>query len=270
MNTTIEIKTIDIVLIILCGTIVLTATALLFFFILARIKKNREKHVSEIDILTNQFHQALLQTQLEIQEQTLKTISQEIHDNVGQVLSLAKLNLGTFEDAESEANQIKINDTKQLVSKAINDLRDLSRSLHGDKIAELGLLEAISNELKILQNTGQYKTALKITGNSYKLEPQKEMVLFRIFQEATNNAIKHSKAKMINVQITYLPAMFQLTIADDGIGFNADDLQSAKTGIGLKSMQNRAALIGGEFYIHSSLNNGTSVSIEMTALNPKP
>ncbi len=209
------------------------------------------------------FQNELLQTQIEIQEQTLKTISQEIHDNVGQALSLAKLHLNTFEDMESESNKTKINDTKQLVSKAINDLRDLSRSLHGDRIAELGLQEAIGNELKILQNTGKYKTELKITGNSYKLEPQQEMVLFRIFQEAFNNAEKHAKAKNINVQLLYEAAAFQLMISDDGIGFDSESLLPAQTGIGLKSMQNRAALIGGSLSINSKNGNGTIINIEL-------
>lgn len=205
----------------------------------------------------------LLQTQIEIQEQTLKTISQEIHDNVGQVLSLAKLHLGTFEDTESEYNKNKITDTKQLVSKAINDLRDLSRSLHGDKIAELGLEEAISNELRILHNTGQYQTGLKITGNSYKLSPQHEMVLFRIVQESLNNAIKHSRAKNINVAIDFQPAVFTLTVCDDGIGFDKSKLQPGSTGLGLKNMENRAALIGAVFSLGSDMQGGTKIIIEM-------
>ena len=256
---------------IIFGCIILFVCFALFgLFLFKKNIRNIKENILENQQLKSQFQQALLQTQLEIQEQTLKTISQEIHDNVGQVLSLAKLNLGTFEDTESIYNQTKINDTKQLVSKAINDLRDLSRSLHGDKITELGLQESVSNELKILQNTGQYKTELKIIGDGYKLEPQKEMVLFRIVQEAINNAIKHSKAKNINVQLKYDPAMFILMINDDGVGFNATALDSAQTGIGLKNMQNRASLIGGLFSINSLENSGTSVSVEIPTLNVKP
>lgn len=240
---------------------------ILFVFFFLSFHRNQNNLILERKKLEFSFQENLLKTQLEIQEQTLKTISQEIHDNVGQVLSLAKLNLGTFEDAESAANQIKINDTKQLVSKAINDLRDLSRSLHGDKIAELGLLEAISNELKILQNTGQYKTELKITGNSYKLEPQKEMVLFRIFQEALNNAIKHSKSKKINVQLKYESDKFSMAINDDGIGFNKEGLDAVQSGIGLKSMQNRAALIGATFLLESIPGDGTLVTVELIKQN---
>ena len=214
--------------------------------------------------MKSQFQQELLRTQIEIQEQTLKTISEEIHDNVGQVLSLAKLNLNTFTTVTDERTRIKISDTKDLVAKAINDLRNLSRSLYGDKIAELGLPDAISNELRILENSGQYKTVLKITGESYKLDPQKQMVLFRIVQEAMNNSIKHAKAKNISVLLNYQPEMFTLTIEDDGAGFDMAALHSNQTGIGLKSMQNRAALIGAKFEIISSLGKGTKISIDLS------
>lgn len=257
----------EIEFVIVAGTVVLVLLAVFIISFLFLYQYRHNKHLSEKHLMQSQFQQALLQTQIEIQEQTLKTISQEIHDNVGQVLSLAKLNLGTFETMESESNQVKINDTKQLVSKAINDLRDLSRSLHGDKIAELGLQESIASELKILQNTGQYLTALTITGNNYKLEPQKEMVLFRIVQESLNNAIKHAKAKNIYIKISYQPELFSLAISDDGSGFDPAVLQSAETGIGLKSMQNRAALIGATFTLNSQNGNGTSITIELKRNN---
>lgn len=232
---------------------------LVFFFILSFIVRYR-KRIQEKQLMKTQFDQALLQTQLEIQEQTLKTISEEIHDNVGQVLSLAKLNLSTFETNPEK----KLADTKQLISKAINDLRDLSRSMHGDRIAELGLQQSVADELQILENSGEFKTHLKITGESFKLPQQKEMVLFRIVQEALNNCIKYSKAKNITVQMNYAVEVFLLSITDDGTGFDTN----VKTGIGLKSMQNRAALIGGNFSIQSSKENGTVVSIEILTLTP--
>jgi two-component system NarL family sensor kinase len=256
----------EITLIIL-ASVFFIAVAVGIIIIILIYKKRQAQYISEKNQMKITFENEILKSQIEIQEQTLKTISQEIHDNVGQVLSLAKLNLGTFETMESEANQVKINDTKQLVSKAINDLRDLSRSLHGDKIAELGLQDSVANELKILQNTGQYQTALYITGDNYKLEAQKEMVLFRIVQESLNNAIKHAKAKNININIAYQPELFSLIISDDGSGFDPGALQSAETGIGLKSMQNRAALIGAAFTLNSQNGNGTTITIELKRNN---
>lgn len=228
-----------------------------------RYNKKIQGYIIKNQILQSEHQQALLQTQIEIQSQTLQTISQEIHDNVGQVLSLAKLNLGTITGTENDLNQSKINDTKQLVSKAINDLRDLSRSLYGNKIAELGLADAIDNELKILQNSGQFKTSFTKVGEPFKLEPQKEMVIYRMLQESLNNAIKHSKAQNIDVTLHYGVGLFSLSITDDGIGFDTHNLPVANLGMGLKSMQNRAAMIGGIFSIISGIEKGTQITIEV-------
>ena len=253
----------EIVLTIVIGTVLVLFFVVVILFLYLLFQKKKQKYSGEKKLMHSQFQQALLQTQIEIQEQTLKTISEEIHDNIGQVLSLAKLHLNTFPGSIDEATQIKVDDTKQLVGKAINDLRDLSRSLHGEKISEIGLQQAIENELRILQNTKQFETSFSITGTKYRLDPQKEMVLFRIVQESLNNAVKYSKAKMITVQLQFEPALFRLTIADNGIGFNSMALQSSYTGIGLKNMQNRAALIGGKFLILSTPGNGTSITVEL-------
>lgn len=230
--------------------LVIGIIAFLFVF------RNRTwKHQKEKQLMQSQFQQELLRTQLEIQEHTLKTISEEIHDNIGQVLSLAKLNLNTLPNS----NDPKIQDTKNLVSKAINDLRNLSHSLHGDIIAELGLQQSIEQELNIIESTRAFETALKITGTVFKINPQKEMVLFRIVQEALNNCIKYSGAKKITVLLQYLPQLFILQVEDDGKGFDA----TQNVGIGLKSMLNRAQLIGGSFNLQSTEGKGTVVTIEL-------
>ncbi len=211
--------------------------------------------------LEYEMEQALLQTQIEIQEQTLKTISQEIHDNIGQVLSLAKLNLNTLPNSGDS----KIQDTKNLVSKAINDLRNLSHSMHGDIITALGLQQSITNELNIIENTGQFATAFTVTGAVYKLNTQKEMVLFRIVQESLHNIVKHSGAKNITVALQYLPHVFVLTISDDGKGFDLSPFNESENGqgIGIRSMHNRASLIAASFNMSSTVGSGTSITVEL-------
>jgi len=254
---------IDIILIIIGISsffLVITFFFLLFF---KTHLKNYKKYFQEKQLLKIQFDKDLLQTQIEIQEQTLKTISQEIHDNVGQILSLAKLNLGTFEEMESDYNQTKIDDTKFLVSKAINDLRELSRSLSGDKMADLGLKDAVENELKIISNTGQFETSLTISGKPFTLSPQNEMVIFRIVQEALNNVVKHSKADNIRVNLNYELEYFKLSVSDDGAGFDAGSLEAKKTGIGFSNMRSRATLIGARLSINSKPWDGTKVMVEL-------
>lgn len=247
----------DKIIIVISGVVFAFVIILFLLWFIINYQKKTILFTAEKKEMQSQFQQELLQTQLEIQEQTLKTISEEIHDNVGQVLSLAKLNLNTLDNAGDK----KIQDTKNLVAKAINDLRNLSRSIHGDRIAELGLQQSVEDELSILQNSGQFTTALQIHGTAYKLTPQKEMVLFRIVQEALNNALKYSAAKNITVQMDYRPNEFYITVEDDGCGFDIENLPAAKTGIGLNSMKSRAALINGVYNIQSILNKGTSVSV---------
>jgi len=245
------------------GTSIFLVLALIFIAFVSMSLQRRKKMMHEQKMLKADYEKSLLQTQLEIQEQTLRTISQEIHDNVGQVLSLAKLNLNTLDIEEGVNKEQKIESSIQLVSKAINDLRDLSRSLNGDKIADLGLQDAIDNELKIIANTGHFATQMITSGEPYKLPPQHEMVLFRIVQESLNNTLKHSKAKNIYIELFYEMDVFKMIINDDGGGFDAGRLEATETGIGLSNMKNRASLVGALFSIQSNPGHGTSVFIQL-------
>lgn len=212
------------------------------------------------------YQQELLRTQLEIQEQTLKNISQEIHDNVGQVLALAKLNLNTMDIAKTEQLQGKIGNTLMQVSKAISDLRDLSKSFNTDNISAIGLISAIAYELDMIGKTGSHETEFKITGNSLRLEPQKELILFRIVQETLHNIIKHAEAKSIKIFANYTDRELELEVTDDGKGSNLSPLNIEKnpgSGLGIRNMQNRAKLIGAGFNMSSTPGAGTIVKITL-------
>lgn len=240
---------------ILLGAFIISLSAL--------FSKKQKKNRAEKTKMQFQFNQTLLQTQIEIQEQTLNNISEEIHDNIGQVLSLVKLNLNTFPDNLDAPVREKLSETELLLSKAIDDLRELSQRMHGNKISSLGLETSIERELKFLQNTGRFKTQFHVEGNRYSLEPQKEMVLFRMVQESLNNVVKHAGAKAITVELLYRPGSLVLQVIDDGKGFNPELNQPSKTGLGLNNMYNRSALIGAIFSLHSSTNNGTTINIEL-------
>ena len=232
--------------------------------------KRKTKNILEKQQMQTQFSQTLLQTQLEIQEQTLKNISQEIHDNIGQALSLAKLNLNTMLVTNDEALQQKILNSKELVSKAITDLRDLSRSLDTDYVQEMGLQRAIEYELEMIKKTGTIETWMIVEGSMFRLEKQKELILFRIVQETFNNILKHAGAKSINVNINYAIAGFTLIIKDDGKGVNLDPFNQGEKnnfGLGIRNMHSRAKLIGADFSMKSALGEGTEVKI--TLLNER-
>lgn len=233
--------------------------ALLFILFIVISLARRKRMVVERDKLTETFQQELLRTQLEIQEQTFKTISQEIHDNIGQVLSLAKMNLATSDIEKEHKAAEKVLMAKDLVSKAIQDLRDLSKTLNTEMIASMGLLKAIETELQLLQKATLIETKLDIEGTVCRLEPQKELILFRIVQEALHNVIKHSNARQVNVDAFYSNQYLYLKISDDGHGFN---ISEETAGSGLRNMQSRAKLIGAEWKI-SSNGHGTLINISI-------
>jgi two-component system, NarL family, sensor kinase len=248
------------------GTVVFIILAVLFVIFILLSVQRRNKMIANTKEIESQFQQTLLQSQLEIQEQTLKTISQEIHDNIGQVLSLAKLNLNTLEAMNDEQQRKqKIDTSKQLVSKAITDLRNLSHSLNTDYVADMGFQRAIEYQLELLQKSSTVKTTLEISGEPIIFDKQKGLILFRIVQEVINNIIKHAQADIINVQLQYLPNSFILTVADNGKGFDVGSLDNGNGGIGLRNMQNRAKLINASVHINSVPSNGTAVKILMNS-----
>jgi two-component system, NarL family, sensor kinase len=169
--------------------------------------------------------------------------------------------------------QGKIDNTLSQVSKAINDLRDLSKSFNTDNITSIGLVRAIEYELEIIKKTGFLKTEFKNAGVAKKLEPQKELILFRIAQEALHNIIKHAGAKTVKISAAYTDKELELYITDDGKGFDLSPLnQEGETGfgLGLRNMQNRARLIGAAFSISSNISDGTTVKIVLPFENNQP
>ena len=249
---------------IVIGTILLLFLTLFIIVNLLLYYYKRKRHYVENENLKTEFKETLLQTQLEIQEQTLKNISQEIHDNIGQALSLAKLNLNTMPPTNDEALQEKILNSKELVSKAIVDLRDLSRSLDTDYVQEMGLQRAIEYELEIIRKTGTVETSMIVEGALFRLEKQKELILFRIVQETFNNILKHAGAKNINVNINYDAGGFTLMIKDDGKGVNLQPLNQGENnnfGLGIRNMHSRAKLIGADLKMSSEIGKGTEVVI---------
>lgn len=223
----------------------------------------------EKSIIKSTVQQEILHAQLEIQEQTLKTISQEIHDNIGQVLSLAKLNLNTMEITRLDELQEKIIDSKKLVSKAIQDLRDLSKGMNTDHIEALGLVRAIEYELEMIRKNG-FQTELNVEGIMVRLEPQKELILFRIAQEVLNNIMKHAGANAIVVKLGYDTRQIKIEITDNGKGFDLTPLNEndkSNFGLGIRNMHNRAKLIGADFNMNSTIGEGTKVAITIPSNN---
>jgi signal transduction histidine kinase len=246
---------------IIVGTVVILFFVIFFYLLIVQLHKRRVVHEKEMYDLKAQYEKTILESQLEIQEQTFRNISQEIHDNIGQVLSLAKLNLNTIPQIDSSD---KIALTEELLGKAINDLRDLSKSLHPEKIKDIGLTNAIRNELLVMQRAAKLSTELITGDKEVNLSNEKCIIVFRMMQEILHNILKHAKAKSITVIMHANDMNTTITIKDDGKGFDLANLKSTETGIGLKSIQQRCSLINASCNIDSIPRKGTSIQLIIT------
>lgn len=257
-------------LILITFLLILVAISIITLVVLYQKKQMQFRH--EKEQLNISFSQILLQSKLEIQEQILKDISGEIHDNIGQTLSIAKLSLNTIDCADPAATKERISKSGELLSRAIRDLRNLSKNINADFIKEVGLVSSIENELNVIKQANAFNVNYKLTGTTRYLPDQYELILYRMFQELVNNIIKHSEATQINVSVDSSLNYLKILIEDNGKGFNlneVDTIENASRGLGIFNLKKRANLIGAEFTIDSIPGTGTSVYIYLPVENVK-
>ena len=225
-------------------------------------QRKQVEYISEKDKLKVTFEKEILKTQIEIQEQTLEHISRELHDNLGQVASLIKINLNTLQLSDLQKAIDKIEDTKDLTRQLIADIKSLSVSMGHDRILQTGLANAIKAEVERLNKTGEFTATFDFSDAIPFIDNDKSVILYRMAQEVLNNMVKHSEAKHINVKFCLTENLFTLVFNDDGIGFNVKEKQHG-SGAGLQNLTNRALLINAQLHIQSLPANGTTITIEM-------
>jgi two-component system, NarL family, sensor kinase len=234
--------------------------------ILFLYQRRQHRQEQEMDKLKDRYEKELLRSQLEIQENTFITIAQELHDNIGQMLSVVKLSLSALPLENGHPAYQQVKNSQQVLHKAIYDLSNLTKSLHTDRIAQIGLAESIQFELLAVKKAGILRVQFHTKGTESPLNEQKAIFLFRIFQESLNNILKHSQASEVIVDLQYLEDQFILEIKDNGIGFDVSQKQefaTSSSGVGLKNLFSRAKLIGADLSIKSEPGKGTVILIRL-------
>ncbi len=242
----------------------ITILLLLFIsFIITIVYKYQQRqnaYFKDIETLKTSHENTLLQSQLEIQEQTLQNISREIHDNIGQKLTLAKLYLNTLNYADTNKTVLQINDSVNIISEAISSLSNISRSMSSEIILNNGLIKALEFEAALFAKLNMYTIHFSATGNPVFLNTDTELVLFRIVQESLNNIVKHAGASAIDINLHYNANLLTMEIKDNGKGFYTDN---TLPGTGLQNIKKRAAILQGNLDINSIVNTGTQIKIEI-------
>jgi len=223
--------------------------------------QRRKQHAREKEQMRETFEAEIVKAEQEIKEQTMQTIGADLHDNIGQLLSLTSLTLKSIEPEDPDKIVPKVNSAIELISNSIQEMRLLGRLLQGEQLISHGLDEAIRHEIKWMEKSGKYKIIYLSEDELPATNPDKDLIIFRILQEILNNIIKHAMATQLAITLEHSDGIKCLCISDNGIGFDPDKPRPDQMGMGLTNIQKRASLLGGEAIIESKLNKGTSITI---------
>ncbi len=250
----------DVVMVYFLGSVgmLLLAGGIIFFFITYQ-KRLLQKQL-ELNQIQQEQQQEILRNTIQAQEKERKRIAQDLHDEVGAMLSVVKLNVGRIEKkSEEEKAKILASETKTYLDDVIKQVRRISRALLPPSLEKLGLFFALEELANWVNKSDQLKIECWKSGEQFRFESTKELALFRIVQELLNNAIKHSGATSINLNIRFFNNAITVVVIDNGSGFEM--AEEKNTGLGLKNLESRSEIIGASYKMKTSLGKGSKAII---------
>ncbi len=233
--------------------LVMLSFFVIFLFVLFVKRKNKlieEQTKAKID-----FEREISETQIEIREETLRNISWELHDNIGQLLTLTKIQLQNVDNPSKE-----VEESINTLGSCLTELRGLSKLINPETLSNLSLEEALKLELERYNRLKYIGASLECQGDVSTLNKKVEIIIFRMLQEFFTNTIKHAKATKLEVKLSAKDQVLKISARDNGIGFHPS-MELLSNGIGLNNIRSRAKLIGADVDIDSQKDKGTQLSL---------
>jgi signal transduction histidine kinase len=236
-----------------------------FAFLYFRQRTIKDRIITEHRIRQLEEEKKLMAAKLlvEGQEEERKRIARELHDGLGVLLSATKMQFSSIKDTSPE-NRPLIERATQLLEQATGDVRKISHNMMPGLLTKLGLYEAVEDLIDNLNDSGNINAVCQIDENLARLPENKEIMLYRIFQEMVNNTLKHAGAKNIKLRIRAIEKDLEILYSDDGKGFDVNTMLESQS-IGLKSIQSRINFLNGKLDIQSAPGEGSSYLILVPA-----
>jgi two-component system sensor histidine kinase UhpB len=200
------------------------------------------------------------------QEKERTEIGKELHDNVNQILGASNLYINTAM-TDDEMRQELLERSTELVSKAINEIRKISKSLITPGLREIGLIESIEDiieDIRVARDAPAIDLDL-VNISEEQIEDRRKLTLFRIVQEQLNNIVKHARATQVVIRLSFEGPYLVLMVVDNGIGFDA---ARHRRGVGITNIISRAELFSGKVEIASAPGEGCVLTVSLPADGP--
>jgi len=258
----------DIIILIVAGCLgMLILVAFIILFVLYYQKKVLAQQ-NQMQVAENKYQRELLSAAIQVEEKERERIAKNIHDDVGTLLNVLKLNLSKISrNAKNEELTQKLSNVNLLLLEdSIQSIRGIAKDLVPPTLVKLGYIKALNELCKHINNSGQISVNFIQSNLETRLPEQTELQLYRLTQELLNNIIKHAGAKEITIELKPANAFYNLLISHNGRGItNAQvhELSKEQKGLGLKSIQSRAQLINASVTYNAPLNGLANIAVEL-------
>jgi PAS domain S-box-containing protein len=210
------------------------------------------------------MHRLLLEHTLSAQEEERRRIARELHDEAGQLLTALLVGLRTLEDARKLADvKVQGRRLREITAQAIDEVGRLARGLHPTVLDDHGLHVALSRYAAEYAKTHNIDVDLNLNElDSSNLPSAVQIALYRILQEALTNVARHSGAKAVSIEFARFATAMEVAVIDDGCGFDAMAVAVSSQRLGIQSMRERAAMLGGTISF-TSRRKGTRILVQI-------
>ncbi len=230
------------------------------FFLVAYLVVHKRKQ-NAFQLERHDHENKMLRARMEEYERALTQISKEIHDNIGQEISFVRMHMQMIAKLSVDTQQAAlIRKAGELLHQIDKDIRSLSHTLNSDYVRVRGLCDILRKDAEHITAAKNIICTLKVKGESRTLCQEKELLIYRIAQEAISNAVRHAEATCINILIVYEQSSFTISISDNGLGFDPK-VTSGMDGIGFLNMHQRAKILHGKIDLASVPNKGTTITL---------
>lgn len=226
------------------------------------LRLERQAHLRYAELAHNrQELQDLSARLLDAQEGERRSLSRELHDEVGQALGLLLMDVGRLSNllGSDAKGQEMVQRIKTVAERTVQTVRNMALLLRPSMLDDLGLVSAVEWYARELSRRGEVEVDVKAENVSENLPDSLMVCIYRVVQEAVNNAQRHAQAKNVTVELTQTSTAIQVQIKDDGIGFDAKRTR----GMGLLGMEERVKRLGGTIAIESGPGAGTTIRAEL-------
>jgi two-component system, NarL family, sensor kinase len=251
-------------LVLIGSTVMLLMASFIVFFVLYYQRRQGEQRLKMLD-MEAEFQKKLLDVSMAATEAEQRRIAQDLHDDIGAMLSVTKLAVNTLHQRlqNDNTNLQLIEQIKETLDETVGNVRRISRELIPTTLEHFGLPAAIQEFIGRSNHSGELSITFEHDGSEQQRLPARtELMLYRIAQELINNAIKHANCTSIHIQTAYLPKQITLVVQDNGIGFDLKDVKNRPIpGLGLDSIEGRLRIMDGKIQYETAPERGCSARV---------